>query len=157
MPSLRFPHSSLTSLMALGGGALLASMIGLNSLVAFHTSPWLASWLAHGIGAIAVVGLIQLGRWLSGVRPEKTKGAPAWAYLGGLPGALTVVLAAICVNSPLGLAGTMVLGLAGQVVFGMAADHFGLFGLARRHLTLNDVAVTLAVLSGSGLIIFNGY
>lgn len=41
---------------------------------------------------------------------------------GGIPGALTVLLAAIAVNSPLELAGTLGLMLTGQIVFGLIAD-----------------------------------
>ena len=39
-------------LLALGAGALLALMIAINSLLASYNSPLLASWLAHGMGAI---------------------------------------------------------------------------------------------------------
>ncbi|MGL6324974.1 DMT family transporter, partial [Aeromonas rivipollensis] len=54
------------------------------------------------------------------------------AWLGGLPGALTVVLAALCLNSPLGMAGTLALLLLGQLLFGALCDARGWFGLTRR-------------------------
>ncbi|MGL6582984.1 DMT family transporter, partial [Aeromonas caviae] len=59
-------------------------------------------------------------------------GGPPWAWLGGLPGALTVVLAALCLNSPLGMAGTLALLLLGQLLFGALCDGLGWLGLARR-------------------------
>ncbi|MGL6481650.1 DMT family transporter [Aeromonas caviae] len=60
--------------------------------------------------------------------------APPWAWLGGLPGALTVVLAALCLNSPLGMAGTLALLLLGQLLFGALCDGLGWLGLARAAL-----------------------
>lgn len=50
---------------------------------------------------------------------------------GGIPGALTVLLAAIAVNSPLELAGTLGLMLTGQIVFGLIADLRGWFGVIK--------------------------
>jgi transporter family-2 protein len=85
-----------------------------------------------------------------GVRP------PLWFYAGGIPGAFTVILAAIAVNSSLALSGTIALMLVGQVVFGMVSDHFGLFRTPKRRLSGTDLVVALAVLGGSGLIIFGG-
>lgn len=149
---------SLDIAFALGSGALLATMISLNSQVAQHSSPWVASWVAHGIGGLAALMLIRLISMSSG-RPKsqaKTPSkAPRWAYLGGLPGAMTVVLAAICVNSPLGLSATLVLGLTGQILTGMLADQFGWFGLPRRSLGVRDMQVAVSVLAGSGLLVLS--
>lgn len=145
--------------LALGSGALLATMIGLNSQLAQYSSPWVASWVAHGIGGVAALILVRLvsrssSRSESPVAPSSKK-TPKWAYLGGLPGAMTVVLAAICVNSPLGLSTTLVLGLTGQILTGLLADRFGWFGLPRRPLGLRDVQVAASVLAGSGLVILS--
>lgn len=53
-------------------------------------------------------------------RPRQA--APPWAWLGGLPGALTVVLAALCLNSPLGMAGTLALLLLDALAGRLAAS-----------------------------------
>ena len=98
-------------------GLLLALMIAQNGALSRATDPWLASWLAHGVGSL-VAGLLW---WLS-PRPPTPEAAPPWAWLGGLPGALTVVLAALCLNSPLGMAGTLALLLLGQLLFGALCD-----------------------------------
>jgi bacterial/archaeal transporter family-2 protein len=139
-------------LLAIAGGVLLALMIEFNSLLAKFTSPVYASWVAHGLGAVAAVVLVlAYSRRVTkrqGVRP------PLWFYLGGIPGAFTVMLAAIAVNSRLALSGTIALMLVGQVVFGMVSDYFGLFRTPKRRPVATDLVVALAVLGGSALIIF---
>ncbi|MEU2873305.1 DMT family transporter [Streptomyces olivoreticuli] len=151
-------------LLGIAGGVLLALMTNYNSLLAKHTSSVFGSWVAHGIGAVAALLLVLVtakafgfgGGAGSGERKEKRAKAPFWVYLGGIPGAFTVMLAAIAVNSSLELSGTIALMLVGQVLFGIVSDYFGLFGTPRRRLVLADFFVVLSVLTGSALIIFGG-
>ena len=76
--------------------------------------------------------------------------------MGGLSGAVTVILTSMTVNSPLALSGTLALGLAGQVVFGLAADRWGFLGMPRRKADLRDYAALALIVAGSALIIFFG-
>jgi transporter family-2 protein len=142
-------------LIALAAGAVLAVMIQVNSVLAAHSTPFFASWVAHGVGALAALAFIAtMSRPIDAARrPEKP---PLWSYLGGIPGAFTVVLASITINGGLALSATIALMLAGQVAFGMAADQFGLFGVMRRKLGSRDLLVVLAVLAGSLLLLFGG-
>lgn len=144
-------------LLAVAGGILLALMINCNSLLARHTTPIFASWAAHGLGAAAAFAMVMLCSRLAGPRrgDEEPRGkAPLWFYLGGVPGALTVALAAITVNSVLSLSGTIAIMLVGQVLFGIVLDHFGLLRTPKRRIVAADFLVALLVLTGSGLIIF---
>ena len=146
-------------LMAILGGLLLALMINYNSLLARHTTPVFASWVAHGIGAAAAVVLVVL--YARTVRPaDPAEGPrtrpPLWFYAGGIPGTFTVILAAITVNSSLTLSGAIAFMLVGQVSFGILSDRFGLFRTARRRIVTTDLLGALAVLAGSTLIIFGG-
>jgi transporter family-2 protein len=149
-------------LLALAGGALLAVMINLNSALATFSSPLFASWMAHGIGALVALILVALYANVFGNKPATTTTetkqvkAPLWSYFGGIPGALTVILAAITVNSSLGLSGTLALGLVGQILFGLVSDHFGLFGLAKKRFAFADILVVMPVLAGSFILIFVG-
>jgi transporter family-2 protein len=147
--------------LALFAGAILAIMIKLNSSLAQLNSPLEASWIAHGLGAITALVLLSIitrFRKISIKVPVKqVKGknrSPWYAYLGGLPGAFTVILAAITVNSALGLAGTLALALLGQIVFSLLADHFALFASTKRKLGWHDMKVLGFILIGSFLIIF---
>lgn len=143
--------------MALSAGVVLAVMTDWNSLLARHSSPLFASWTAHGVGAVASLALVMClpGRGATKQENDSPAGQwPVWAYLGGIPGAFTVLLAAITVNSALGLAGTLALMLIGQMVFGVLADAFGFFGLARKHLGPRDICAIAMVLCGSiGIIL----
>lgn len=142
----------LLPLIALLSGVLLTLMIMSNSYLSTFTSPLHASWLTHGIGAI-----VALIIWLTVKKhlPQRTPGAkiPLWCYLGGIPGAFTVLLAAITVNSPLSLSGSIVLMLAGQIVTGLIIDHFGLMGLPQRKASARDGLTLLLLFSGCILII----
>ncbi|AEA64218.1 conserved membrane hypothetical protein [Burkholderia gladioli] len=144
-------------LVALAGGVLLALMIDSNSWLARYSNPVHASWIAHGIGAaVALLLILVVERARRKRSPSAASGAkaPAWFYLGGIPGALTVTLAAIAINGDLSLSGAIALMLLGQVLFGMLSDHFGLLRMPRRKIVAWDLVVVLCVLSGSALIIY---
>lgn len=144
--------------LAIAGGLLLALMINYNSLLASRTTPVFASWVAHGLGAAGAAVLVML---YAGIRrpaeaaPRRARPA-LWLYAGGIPGAFTVILAAITVNSPLTLSGAIAFMLVGQVIFGIVSDRFGLFRTPRRRIVVTDILGALAVLTGSALIIFGG-
>jgi transporter family-2 protein len=136
-------------MLAFASGGLLTLMVLCNGTVAAHGTALFASLAAHGTGAVAALVFLALmpGRKGPG-------GAPGWAYLGGLSGAVTVVLTSVTVNSALALSGTLALGLAGQVAFGLVADRFGWFGLAARRLGARDAGVLALIVAGSLMIIF---
>ncbi|WP_299022562.1 DMT family transporter [uncultured Photobacterium sp.] len=142
--------------LALAGGVTLASMIALNSTMAFFSSPLLASWVAHGVGAVISLAVLMIASVLFGEKisllPKSE--TPIWAYLGGIPGAFTVILAAITVNSPLGLSGSIALIMAGQVLFGFVCDTLGLFGLTKRTMNINDGMALMLMVAGCLMTLF---
>ncbi|OBU02088.1 DMT family transporter [Morganella psychrotolerans] len=144
--------NTVLPLFALLSGVLLTLMIMSNSYLSTFTSPLHASWLTHGIGSV-----VALVIWLSVKRhlpQSKSSGEISrWCYLGGIPGAFTVLLAAITVNSPLSLSGSLVLMLAGQIVTGLIIDHTGLMGLTKRKIIWRDILTLLLLLTGCTLII----
>ncbi|POZ63679.1 DMT family transporter [Chromobacterium alticapitis] len=153
MPSRRILFNRLTlPALALLAGGLLALMIHSNSQLARYSNPLCASWLAHGIGMLTALLI-----WRAMPTP-KTSSRPApppiWAYLGGLPGALVVSLAAITVNSPLAMSGTLAIGMIGQVLFGLLTDRFGWFGMPRRRYRAQEILALLPILSGCAILIF---
>lgn len=148
------------AVIALFAGAILAVMIQLNAKLAGLSSPLEASWIAHGLGAISAFILLQLIMGLTSLNTPKTKHtstknvSPWYAYLGGLPGACTVILAAITVNSSLGLAGTLAFALLGQILFSLLVDHFAWFGVQKRTINWHDISIIGLILVGSLCIIF---
>lgn len=142
------------SLLAISAGAMLACMIYLNTLLAAETSAINASWFAHGIGALTALGLLKVLNRKQKALAKPSTNVPKVYYLGGVPGAFTVVLAAIVVSSWVGLAGTLALALVGQLVFSIVCEHYGFLQLKKRRFSLWDALPVLLVTAGSFLLIF---
>ncbi len=141
-------------------GGLLAVMITINSGLAAHSTPFVASWVVHGVGAVAAFFLLRVNLLLM-KRPAVAAGEgaskpPLWSYFGGAPGAFAVALSSIAVNSELALAGGLSLLLVGQILFGLISDLWGLFGTPKRMLNRFDLLAALCVVAGSALIIYSG-
>lgn len=145
-------------LAAFATGCLLTLMVHFNGELGRYGTPVFSSWAAHGTGTLAAA--IWLGLTWATTKQSPFAGAgkdkaPLWAYLGGLSGAVTVILTSTTVNSPLALSGTLALGLAGQVVFGLVADRWGLFGMPRRKADLRDYGALALIVAGSAIIILS--
>ncbi|WP_051201499.1 DMT family transporter [Paracoccus aminophilus] len=141
---------------ALATGALLTVMLLSNSAMARATSPLFSSLTAHAVGTLtAVLALIalRLARPASTPQPGRRR-APLWAYLGGVSGAITVVLTSAAANSALALTGTLALGLVGQLVLALIFDATGMMGLARRRPSKNELVALALIVAGTLLIIF---
>jgi transporter family-2 protein len=152
---MRDKQTGSTILLALVAGVALALMIDWNSELARRSSPLFASWTAHGVGTLAAMFLVAglALRHEAETVPSPQERWPLWAYLGGVPGAFTVLLAAITVNSALGLSGAFALMLLGQMGFAALADHFGPFRLPRRRPQLREAFGFALVLVGSIIIV----
>jgi transporter family-2 protein len=153
------PHP-LHLLAAFASGGLLALAVYINGEAGRYGGAIFSSWLAHGVGTVVAIVLLAViwRRQRSEAAAAKVKAgkAPLWAYLGGLFGAVTVMLTSESVNSPLALAGTLALGLAGQVILSLAADFWGLLGLTKRKLDWRDAGAVILIVCGSLMIIFYG-
>ncbi len=151
----RLAGRPLPFLLAFASGGLLTLMVLFNGQFARAGTPLFASWMAHGTGTLAA--LVFLGLFALRHRPQRLLGpAPGWSFLGGLSGAVTVVLTSATVNGPLALSGTLALGLVGQSLFSLGADRFGWFGLPRRPVSRAGMGAFGLILAGSFLIIFAG-
>lgn len=149
------PARPLEILAALGTGGLLTLMLLSNSTMAAHTTPLFSSLTAHAVGSIVAalaLGALWLRRGASHALPRRNR-VPVWAYLGGLSGALTVMLTSASANSALALTGTLAIGLAGQVVLALIFDLLGAMGLERRRPRRRDLMALLAIIAGALLII----
>lgn len=142
---------SLTHLLAFASGGLLTLMVLFNGQWAIDGTALFSSWMAHGTGTLAALVFLAFFGRSQAASPEKP---PPWAYLGGLSGALTVMLTSTAVNSPLALSGTLALGLVGQAGYSLVADRFGWFGLPRRAISRQQLAAFALVLAGGLLLIF---
>jgi transporter family-2 protein len=137
---------------AFGAGGLLSLMVLFNGTLAAYGSLFFASWVPHLTGTAAALLFLLV------LRPKRTTPArpPLWVYLGGVSGAITVMLTSATMNSALALSGTIALGLAGQMVFSLFADMRGLFGLPQRTPTGRDYLSLSCIIAGSLILIFFG-
>lgn len=137
---------------AFGTGGLLSVMVLFNGTLAAYGSLFFASWVPHLTGTLAALIFLAI------LRPKRTsaKRPPLWVYLGGVSGAITVMLTSATLNSALALSGTIALGLAGQVIFSLFADTRGLFGLPQRTPQTRDYVSLCLILTGSLILIFFG-
>ncbi|NWB47227.1 DMT family transporter [Pseudomonas gingeri] len=79
--------------------------------------------------------------------------APTWIWLGGVFGVCFVALAVLLVPK-LGAGGFVALALAGQVVASLVLDHFGLFGLVERHMSVPRMVGAVLLIAGVAMIQF---
>ncbi|MFA8443487.1 DMT family transporter [Yoonia sp.] len=137
---------------AFGAGGLLSLMVLFNGTLAAYGSLFFASWVPHLTGTVAALLFLII------LRPKRAevKRPPLWVYLGGVSGAVTVMLTSATLNSALALSGTIALGLAGQMVFSLFADMRGLFGLPQRTPLRRDYMALALIIAGSLVLIFFG-
>ena len=79
---------------------------------------------------------------------------PLWMWTGGAFGVCFVALAVVLLPK-LGASGFLALALAGQMITSIVLDHFGLFGLVEKHLTLPRLFGALLLVAGVLLIQFS--
>ncbi len=137
---------------AFATGGLLTLMVWFNGTLAVTGSLLFASWVPHVTGSILAIAVLLF------LRPTKasTVRAPWWAYLGGVSGAVTVVVTSFTMSTPLAISGTIALGLGGQMIFSLAADKWGIMGLPQRDPTWRDMAALTLILTGSIILIYFG-
>ncbi|WP_338801021.1 DMT family transporter [Pseudomonas sp. RSB 5.4] len=143
------------------GLLLLAAFAG--AVVPFQSA--INSNLARGLGhplwatlaSLLVSVLVLLPVILALRLPPPSLGfiskAPLWMWAGGAFGVCFVALAVMLLPK-LGASGFVALALAGQVIASMLLDHFGLFGLVEKQLTMSRVLGALLLIGGVVLIQF---
>lgn len=138
-------------LLALVAGALLPLQGAANTrLSEAFESPVLAALVSFAIGTAALF----LYALLSGVSFSSLAGGrnvPLATWTGGLFGAFFVAVSVILI-SRLGVAATFGLVVAGQMAFTIVVDHFGLFGIEPRPVSIPRVAGIALITAGVVLI-----
>jgi transporter family-2 protein len=140
-----WPH-----LMAAMVGAGLTVQVGMNATVRVAIgSPVLAAIVNFvvGLGALILVAIVSGSRWV----PGSTATVPAWAWFGGLLGA--VYVASTTVLGPrLGAAALLALTLAGQMLAALAVDHYGIIGFPQSPVTPSRLLGAALLVAGVLLI-----
>ncbi|MGH9256102.1 MAG: DMT family transporter [Vicinamibacterales bacterium] len=134
-------------------GAAVAAQIAINAHLGVVTGS--ALWASNISFAVSMVaGLVVLGvAMLMGGMPlpaQAVWSAPRWVWLGGLGGAMYVLLA-ILLTHRLGAALLSAAGILGQLGTSLLIDHYGWLGVPVQRLSATRVVGV--VLLGAGVVL----
>jgi transporter family-2 protein len=144
-------NTYLYMLVALLAGAMMPTQAGTNNkMAAVVGSPILAAFISFLVGTVALFAFAILsGENMSSV--FSAKAAPPTAWIGGILGAFFVA-AAVTLVPRLGVAMTFSLIIAGQMAVTLVIDHFGLFGVPVKEISIVRLAGILLITAGVILI-----
>jgi transporter family-2 protein len=141
-----WPH-----LLAILVGGALTVQVGMNATLARAIgSPLWASAISFAIGLLALVGFAAVAgsRASAGTLGQM----PAWAWMGGLLGAIYV--ASVTVLGPrLGGMTMLALVIAGQLAVALVVDQFGILGYPQLAVTPSRLLGAVLLLVGVLLIV----
>ncbi|WP_296612965.1 DMT family transporter [Sphingomonas sp.] len=141
------PIAALVFVLLAGIG--LAVQAPTNAALARTSGSVLLAALASFVAGSVVLALTWAA--IDRTSPAALRGAPAWAWAGGLYGACFV--AAMAYAAPrLGLATTLTIAIASQLATALVLDHFGLFGLRAAPISVGKVVGVVLVLAGVVLV-----
>lgn len=134
----------VTMLLAFAVGAGLVLQVAMNmTLGRAFGSPVTASMVNFFVGSAALATVVLLRSDL----PTRAQiaGVPAWAWFGGLLGAMYVTVATLA-GPRLGALLLLALTVAGQMIASIVVDHYGLLGFPQQPVTaLRLLGVALLV------------
>lgn len=132
-------------------GVILPVQVAVNSKLGDAvTNPLLAAFASFFVGTISLLTYILItGIPLSKLAGAKDASPISWT--GGVLGAIYVA-GSIILLPKLGVALTISLILAGQMLMSVVIDHFGLFGLPVKEISLARFAGMLLIVIGVVLI-----
>lgn len=127
--------SLLYLIVALCAGGLVPIQGSLNAHLSKSLNHPLQATFISFFGAVILLGIILLALNPPLPNVAQFKSIPPIYYTGGIYGVLFVTT--IFVLAPrIGIANTVVAAIIGQLVLSVILDHFGLFGLVRRPITV---------------------
>jgi len=131
-------------------GAGLTVQVGMNATVRLASGSAVLAAIVNfvvGLTALVVVALASGARWA----PGSSATIPAWAWFGGLLGA--VYVASTTVLGPrLGAAALLALTLAGQMLAALIVDHYGVIGFPQSPVTPSRLLGAALLVAGVLLI-----
>ncbi|MBY0111523.1 MAG: DMT family transporter [Phycisphaerales bacterium] len=144
---------ALLLLAAALAGAVLPIQAACNAKMGTHLQqPMQATVYSFLIGLVALL-LIALAMRQPAPAPAKLLGAPWWAHVAGMLGAVYVV-SSIILTPKLGVVALTGAVLAGQMVIAVILDHFGWLGLRQNPVTpLKGLGIAFLI---AGVLLIRG-
>ncbi len=132
-------------------GVLLSTQPPLNSMLGRAIgSAYGAAAISIGIAFVSILCVIAVTGW-GEINRKTLGGVPWWVFLSGTVGAIFVASGPV-VAPITGAMAFFVCIVAGQLIGSMLADHFGLFGLDARTISMQRLAGLALVLGGAVLV-----
>jgi transporter family-2 protein len=141
-------------LLAVVAGAVVPFQSAINANLGRGLGHPLWATLASLLVSIVVLLPILLALRLPLPPLQFVSKAPLWMWAGGAFGVCFISLALVLLPK-LGASGFLALALAGQVLASLALDHYGLFGLVERQMTMSRAFGALLLMAGVALIQFS--
>jgi bacterial/archaeal transporter family-2 protein len=143
--------ASLLVFFALLAGLALPVQAGVNAALSRGVgSPEWATVVSFAVGLVGIVAYVLVIRTRAPT-PEELAALPAWAWTGGLLGAVYVT-SVIFLAPRLGIALTMGLAVAGQLGGALVLDQLGAFGLEARPVTPSRAVGAVLLVAAVALI-----
>ncbi|MFI5003989.1 MAG: DMT family transporter [Solirubrobacterales bacterium] len=137
--------------LAVGAGALVGMQAPVNSRLGRAVGSVQAASLSFLVGTIALLVIAALARGGLGTY-SKVSGAPWWALIGGLLGAVYVTVAILTVRT-LGASSLTAAVITGQLVISVAIDRFGLLGIERQPIGAQRILGLVLLVAGVVLMV----
>ncbi len=137
--------------LAAMAGVLVGMQAPVNSRLGKSLGSVQAATFSFVIGTIGLALVATLFYGGLGSFGQAVK-APAWAWVGGLLGAVYVTVAILTVQT-LGVSGLTALVIAGQLTAAVVIDRFGLLGIAKQPIGASRVAGLVLLAVGVALVV----
>jgi transporter family-2 protein len=138
--------------LALLTGILITVMVTFNGTLTATHGLYSATVIIHVVGLVVVTSFLLFKKEWPFFRGGKK--IPAYMYLGGAVGVVTVLLTNFAFGN-ISVSALLALGLFGQSLSGIAVDQFGLFGMKKHPFNKRKLIGLSFMLVGIGVMVFN--
>ncbi len=134
-------------------GVLLSVQAPINAIVGARLGHPLAGAVFSFVAGTVFLVAVMLLTVRTEVAWAEIRSFPPWLWLGGVLGAIYITMA-IVLTPRIGVGALIALAIAGQVTASLALDHYGLFGLGVREITLGRAGGAALVVLGALMVRF---
>jgi len=137
--------------VGVGAGCLVGMQAPINSRLGKAVGSLQAATVSFLVGTAVLLLIAAFVRGGLGSLGQ-VRQVPWWALLGGLLGAVYVTVALVAVRT-LGASGLTAVVIVGQLAISVAIDRFGLFGIAKQHITVPRIVGLVLLVAGTALVV----
>ena len=141
----------LAVLLGVAAGCLVGMQAPINSRLGRSVGTAQAATFSFLVGTVLLLAIAAF--WSGGLGALGNLGkAPWWAFVGGLLGAVYVIVALVAVRT-LGASGLTAVVIAGQLIISVVIDRLGLLGVARQQIGAGRILGLVLLVAGVVLVV----